>query len=109
MRRERPKSRPYALRSIGVIVLAGVLLAAPAQAADVCLYTTDGFQHAGQIPLARGLLVAGRGPTVSRAGVEEALEGIVRSKRRCTVVVIVQLPPPGEHPNDRRYPIAMGL
>jgi hypothetical protein len=70
--------------------------------------TVDGFEHAGQIPLARGLLVAGRGPTVSRAEAEAALEGIVRAKPGCSIAVIVQLPPPGEHPNDRRYPIAFG-
>jgi hypothetical protein len=107
MRNDRPKSRPYALRSIGVIVLAGVFLTAPAQAAEVCL-VADELTHSGFVgPSAEGLLVPGRGPTVSLEEAERALEGIPRRNPGCTVLIELMLPPPGERPNDRRYPMSI--
>ena len=57
---------------------------------------------------ARGLLVPGRGPTVTR---EETVR-LLRLERldrcpRCPIQVLVELPPPGEHHNVRRYGIAI--
>jgi hypothetical protein len=81
-----------------------MVLAAPAHAAEVCL-TADEFTHSMPFRSAQGLLVGGRGPTVSREEAERALEGIPRRNPGCTVVITLMLPPPGEHPNDRRYPM----
>jgi len=87
-----------------VILLAGLFLAAPADAAQVCLVADD-VVHSMPFRAAQGLLVAGRGPTVSREEAEQALEGIQRRNPGCTVTIRVMLPVRGEHPNDRRYPI----
>ena len=71
-----------------------------------------------------GLLVPGSGAEVSRRGakaalvqgeVEPALTGgvpndeplIELARKPAEVTFYVVLPPPGEHPNDRRYPIAV--
>jgi hypothetical protein len=90
---------------MGVIVLAGLFLTAPAQAAEVCLVADD-LTHSESVgPKARGLLVPGRGPTVSLEEAERALEGIPRANPGCTVLVRVMLPHSGEQANDRRYPI----
>jgi hypothetical protein len=91
---------------MAVILLAGLFLASPADAAEVCL-VPDEFDHSTPLRNAQGLLVAGRGPTISRDEAEDALEGIDRSKPGCRVLVVLRLPPPGEHPNDRRYSILM--
>jgi hypothetical protein len=90
------------LRSIGLIVLVGVFLTAPAEGANVCLSVDEPVSGD-----ARGLLVPGRGPTVSRNKAERALAGISRSGQACEIRIALALPPPGERANERRYPIAI--
>src|SRR5687767_14885604 len=109
MRRERPKSRPYALRSMGAIVLAGVFLAAPAEAAERQRVRVA-IDEQGAPAFSRravGLLVPGRGPTVSREEALEALEGIEPAQCPCEVVILLRLPPTGEQANDLRYAISI--
>ena len=100
-------------------------LAAPANAAQTAVIPVD------QLDLERyaergavGLLVPGSGFEVSRRGalaalvqgeVEPALTGgvpdgeplIELADEPAEITVYVQLPPPGTHPNSRRYPIAI--
>jgi hypothetical protein len=54
-----------------------------------------------------GLLVPGRGPTVSREEALEALEGIEPAQCPCDVVILLRLPPAGEQANDLRYAITI--
>lgn len=105
MRNERPKSRPY-LRSTAVILAVGVFAAAsPAGAAEVGVFTepdrAPAFATNGI-----GLLVPGRGPTVSRDEALQALEGVPRGRCPCRYVVLLRLPD-REHENDRRYAITI--
>jgi hypothetical protein len=92
---------------MAVILLAGVFLAAPAQAAE--RHRVRIAIDAGVGPTlpnrAVGLLVPGRGPTVSRAEALEALENIEPSRCPCDVVIWLSLPPEDEQPNDHRYAI----
>lgn len=109
MRRESPKSRPYALRSMRTIVLAAVLAtalvaAAPARADRVGVYT--GPDAPAFAKTASGLLIPGRGPEVSRDEALHALEGIPPPRCPCEYVVLLRVPS-GKHANDRRYPIAI--
>src|SRR5918995_3620154 len=109
MRRERPRSRPYALRSMRAILLAGVLATAllcvaPARAERVGVYT--GPDAPAFAKKASGLLVPGRGPAVSREEALDALEGIPPPRCPCEYVVLLRIPS-GRHANDRRYPIAI--
>jgi hypothetical protein len=94
------------MRSIlaaGVFATA-LLCAAPAQADRVGVYTSpDAPSFAKQ---ASGLLIPGRGPEVSREEALDALEGIPPPRCPCEYVVLLRIPS-GEHPNDRRYPIAI--
>jgi hypothetical protein len=93
---------------MAVILLAGLFLAAPAEAARVCFGADGrGFILSGRAPSVNGLLVAGRGPTVRLEEVEEALQGIPRTRTRCAIGIVVSLPRWIEQPNDRRYSIAM--
>jgi hypothetical protein len=87
---------------MGVILLAGIFLTAPAQAAAVnaCVVLDKDLQT----PWADGLLIPGRGPTVSRDEAVAALRGVPVSARSCAVSVQISLPFDTE-PNDRRYPI----
>ncbi|MBA3364797.1 MAG: hypothetical protein H0U03_03295 [Actinobacteria bacterium] len=99
------------------ILAAGVLLAAlaaPAAAAGghvsvqiVPQLDLDALAGRGAV----GLMVPGKGPTVSR---EEALELLDREalsarecRRACTVRILLSLPPPGDRHNVRRYPVAV--
>ena len=105
--------------------MALVLAAPPAQAAKTAVIVVpdldlQSFAQRGAV----GLLVPGSGAEVSRRGaqaalvqgeVEPALTGgvpddeplIELSRKPAEVTFYVVLPPPGEHPNDRRYPIAV--
>ena len=91
-----------------------------ARAADVRVNVVDRVPAGG----AHGLLVPGAGAKVSRAGALAALErgkvrnsllgGVPAGKPLIRVsatpgetTVYVTLPPPGTHPNDRRYPVAI--
>jgi hypothetical protein len=92
---------------MAVILLAGVLLAAPAQAAERHRVRIAIDERVGPtLPdRAVGLLVPGRGPTVSRTEALEALENIEPSRCPCDVVIWLSLPPEDEQPNDHRYAI----
>ena len=59
-----------------------------------------------QTPSADGLLIPGRGPTVSREEALEALRGVPIRDHFCGVSIQISLPV-GEHANDRRYPITI--
>ena len=65
---------------------------------------TDELAAAAPARQAQGLLVAGRGPTVSREEAARALEGI-QSQPGCEIRIVLGLPSRGEQPNDQRYPI----
>lgn len=99
--------------------------AAPARAADVSVLVVPPFEpQAYAARGAVGLFVPGAGETVTR---RSALASLVRGKvepsvlggtpsgkplispgrRPAAVTVYVTLPPPGEHGNTRRYPIAI--
>ena len=110
------------------LLVVAVLLAAaagPARAADVSVLVVPRFdpqEYAGRGAV--GLFVPGSGQTTSREG---AIASLVRGKvepsvlggtpsgrplislgrRPGDVTVYVALPPPGEHANTRRYPIAI--
>ena len=93
--------------------LAALALAAapPATASDVAVVVKERLSlRALRDRGAIGLLVPGKGPTVSRSEALRALERTVApcgKPRPCRVRVLVSLPPPGEHHNVRRYPIAV--
>ena len=57
-----------------------------------------------QSPSATGLLIPGRGPTVSRDEGLEALAGLPIRNHFCEISIEISLPA-GEQENDRRYPI----
>jgi hypothetical protein len=75
------------------------LVAPPIAAAQVHV-VADPWAHGGAL----GLLVAGQGVTVTRAG---ALAELARQRPPAGVQVYVALPPPGRSHNVRRYPIAV--
>jgi hypothetical protein len=54
-----------------------------------------------------GLMVPGRGPTVSRQETLRAIGAVSTCRRFCDFVVFVSVPTPGEHHNITRYPIAI--
>ena len=103
----------------------GLLLAAPARAAETAVIVVDDLDLAQYAKRgAIGLMVPGSGSKVSRRGaraalvrgeVENALTGgvpdgepqITLSRRPAEVTFYVTLPPPGTHTNDRRYPVAV--
>ena len=107
------------------LLVAALLSAAPARAADVAvvvrpLFSAAEFATAGAV----GEFVAGAGPWVSRESALAAVEtGKVRnsllggkpggprliqvSGKPAEITIYVSLPPPGWHDNDRRYPIAI--
>jgi hypothetical protein len=89
------------------MVAVALALVPAARAANVDLVTT------GPFPLetyanrgAVGLLVPGKGPTVSR---QETLDALGSSSCRagCPIRIVVSIPPPGEHHNITRYQIAI--
>lgn len=89
------------------MVALALALVPAAYAANVALVTTSPF------PLARyeaqgavGLLVPGKGPTVTRQETLDAL-GSEACKSPCPVKIIASVPPPGEHHNITRYQIAI--
>jgi len=100
-------------------------LAAPAQAARVSVIVVPPFDPAAYAGRgAVGLFVPGSGTTVSRkvaraslvrgkvepsvlGGVPGGRPRIQLVKRPGTVTIYAGLPPPGTHPNTRRYPIAV--
>lgn len=87
--------------------LAAFALAAPAGAADATVVVVPSLDLATYPQRgAVGLLVAGRGTTVSRA---EALRllGAEPEHAAAPVTFYITLPPPGTHRNDRRYEIAV--
>jgi hypothetical protein len=90
---------------MGVIVLAGVFLTAPAEAASVGVFVRPEGAPAYARP-AVGLLVPGRGPMVSRDEALAALEGIGPPQCPCDYAILLRLPD-REHPNDRRYAITI--
>ena len=108
-------------------VAAGLVLAAPARAAETAVIVVDDLDLARTAERgAVGLMVPGSGSTVSGRGaraalvrgeVESALTGgipsgdplITLGRRPADVTIYVALPPPGTHPNDRRYPIVNGF
>ncbi len=75
-------------------------LVAPATAAAQVHVVADPWAHGGAL----GLLVAGQGVTVTRAG---ALAELARQRPPAGVQIYVALPPPGRSHNVRRYPIAV--
>jgi hypothetical protein len=101
------------------------VLAAPARAAETAVIVVDDLDVASYAERgAVGLLVPGAGSKVSGRGaraalvrgeVETALTGgvpegdplISLSRRPADITFYVTLPPPGTHPNDRRYPVAV--
>lgn len=89
------------------MVALALALVPAGHAANVALVTTSPF------PLARyagrgavGLLVPGKGPTVSG---QEALDALGSSscKPPCPIKIIASVPPPAEHHNVIRYQIAI--
>jgi hypothetical protein len=104
-------------------VAAGLVLAAPAQAAETAVLVVDSVDRVAGSG-AVGLMVPGSGAEVSREGalaalvrgeVEPALTGgipngeplIELAEQPAEVTFYVEVPPPGTHTNDRRYPIAV--
>ena len=103
----------------------GLVLTAPARAAETAVIAVDDLDLARYAQRgAVGLTVPGAGSKVSGRGaraalvrgeVETALTGgvptgdpLIRLARRpADVTFYVALPPPGTHPNDRRYPVAV--
>lgn len=92
-----------------MILLAGVFLAAPAQAAESHRVRVAIDEQGGPAFARRavGLLVPGRGPTVSREEALDALDDIEPVSCPCDVVIALRLPPSGEQPNDFRYAISI--
>src|SRR5918999_5913452 len=84
MRKERPKSRPYAWRSMALILLAGLLLAAPAEAADVCWKAIG-----SDAPHAEGILL-GREGRIGNEEVDRALRGIPK-RGPCEVGLVLRV------------------
>jgi cytochrome c551/c552 len=104
-----------------VVVVAASLGLAPAASAATAVIHVLG--HGEAPPGATGLYVPGAGSTISRAGAIASLErgkvessllggdahGRIRARlafgggRVAAPAVYVQLPPPGKHPNTRRY------
>jgi hypothetical protein len=135
MRAERPKSRPYALRSMPRSLALGfaltALLAGPAEAAELRVVVVPEFELADLEALSRhgavGLLVPDAGPQTSAGRSLAALErGAVRNSllgdeppgdplleagfaRNVPAgsVIVLALPSGGLQPNNRRYPIAV--
>jgi hypothetical protein len=104
-------------------VAAGLVLAAPAQAAETAVVVVDSVDRVAGSG-AVGLMVPGSGAEVSREGalaaltrgeVEPAFTGgvpegdplIELAERPAEITFYVEVPPPGTHTNDRRYPIAV--
>jgi len=117
--------RIESLPNLAAALVAALVFAAPAAGATVHVIVVPPFQpHAYAERGAVGLFVPGSGDRVSRAG---ALASLVRGKvepfviggsprgrplislarRPGDVTIYVALPPPGEHPNTTRYPIAV--
>ena len=110
-----------ALVVIGALALAGAARAATVEAVVVPVGAVQSRAGDGAI----GLMPPGDGGGVSRAG---AIAALVRGKTRksllgghatgkrlirlgrkpgADVSILVSLPPPGKHANDRRYPVAI--
>jgi hypothetical protein len=104
-------------------VAVALALAAPAQAAETAVLVVDSVDRVAGSG-AVGLMVPGSGAEVSREGalaaltrgeVEPALTGgvpegdplIELAERPAGITFYVELPPPGTHTNDRRYPIVV--
>ena len=117
------KSRSLRGKCLIASVAAGLVLAAPAQAAETAVLVVDSVDRVAGSG-AVGLMVPGSGAEVSRAGalaaltrgeVEPALTGgvpegdplIELAERPAGITFYVEVPPPGTHTNDRRYPIAV--
>jgi hypothetical protein len=98
------------VRAVSLAVVAACLCAAPATAATVSVEIVPPFDPAQYASRgAIGLFVPGVGPKTSRA---EALKllGVAPSAgpaAQDAITIRLALPPPGRHPNDRRYPIAI--
>lgn len=80
----------------------------PASAASVRVVTKPPFRvaqaaHRGAV----GLMVPGKGPTVSREETLHALRDIPLCRRNCRVTIWVSVPPKGERHNVTRYPVAI--
>ncbi len=89
------------------MVALALVMTAPAQASNVRVVTTSPFStNKATARAAVGLMVPGKGPAVSRRDVLRAL-GRLPSCRACEFSIWVALPPPGEHHNVVRYPIAI--
>lgn len=89
------------------MVALALVMTPGAWAAKVALVTTSPFpleryQRQGAV----GLLVPGRGPTVSRKETLKAL-GTAACGDNCPIRIVASLPPPGEHHNVIRYPVAI--
>jgi hypothetical protein len=84
-------------------MLLAAALSAPARADHVGIVTGDPPVFAVN-GVASGLLVAGRGPTVSRAEALDALEGLRRC--RCEITIYLSLPDAPEA-NDRRFRVVV--
>jgi hypothetical protein len=106
-----------------VSVAAALVLAAPANAAETAVLVVDSVDRVAGSG-AVGLMVPGSGSEVSREGalaaltrgaVEPAFTGgvpegeqlIELAERPAEITVYLEVPPPGTHTNDRRYPIAV--
>jgi hypothetical protein len=83
-----------------MVALALLATASNVNAATVRVSTKGPIPRGGAV----GLMVPGRGPTVSRRETLGAL-GTLPSCRRCDISIFVGLPPPGKHHNVKRYPV----
>ncbi|HEX9415674.1 MAG TPA: hypothetical protein VF895_03080 [Gaiellaceae bacterium] len=89
------------------MVALALVMTPVAPAAQVRVVTSSPFStERAAMRGAVGLMVPGKGPTVSREETLEAL-GHLPSCRRCELFIWVSLPPPGEHHNVTRYPVAI--
>ena len=116
---------PTLLSRLLVVAIGALAFAGAAQAASVAVIVVPPFpleKYADRGAV--GLMPAGDGETVSREG---ALAALVRGRtkksllggvpggppeielktRPAEVTIYVSLPPPGTHPNDTRYPLAI--
>jgi cytochrome c553 len=116
---------PAVLKSLVALATGALAITGAAHAANVAVIVVPPFPPAQYADRgAVGLMPPGDGTTVSREG---ALAALVRGKteksllggvpggapaielatRPAAVTIYVSLPPPGTHPNDVRYPLAV--
>ena len=106
--------------AVAALVFTGAARAEPVAVVVVPPFPLEQYAGRGAV----GLMPAGAGTTVTREGalaalvrgkVEKSLLGgvpggrptITLARRSAATTIYVSLPPPGRHPNDRRYPVAI--